>query len=261
MLRARAGSGLGDSLYLRPIVDHLVHAGHTVTALSEYPGIFLGSGATVMPFRREHADVIAHYVARKTDPRTNQWQDVCAAAGIPEIPLSMRWPVLNTGLTSAVREAAAKRRIVLVHAGREPMAREDRFARELLPVAPAIAAALGALPDCFKVGIGKGPMLYPVPVDLDLRSLTSEADLLDLAVIAHGMLGQCSFLIPLAELFDKPLVVVWARAGLSSKNDKIRTITPSKVLSKATSGHVFDDWSAEAIAERTRAVLRMEAFA
>ena len=82
MKRIRGGSGLGDAIYLRPIVEHFVAAGETVQVLSNYPEVFVGTQATALPFGRDHIDVMAHYVMGKGDPSTNQWQDICKSAGV-----------------------------------------------------------------------------------------------------------------------------------------------------------------------------------
>lgn len=258
MKRIRSGSGLGDSLYLRPIVDHFVRQGPTV-ALSDYPDIFIDSGAKVEPFRRHAYDVTAHYVPGKKNLRTNQWQDVCETAGVKEIPFRMNWHVRNAELVEKLRSKAGERPLVLVHGGREPMGRTDGFARQMLPAQEAMEAALSGLADYFLVGIGGGQQIhYPLKVDADLSGKTSVSDLLDLACVCHGAVGQCSYLVPLAELFDKPLMIVWAGAGLASGNSYINTIRPMKVLCKTTSSYVIDDWSPDLIRVATK--LRMDAI-
>lgn len=245
MKRIRSGSGLGDSLYMRPVVDYFAHQGPAV-ALSDYPDIFIGSGAKVEPFRRYAYDVAAHYVAGKNNPKTNQWQDVCQTAGIEEIAFRMGWSVRNGDLVSTLRRQAGSRPFVLVHGGREPMGRADGFAREMLPRREAMDATLSGLADYFLIGIGGGQQVhYPLKVDADLSGKTSVSDLLDLAFVCHGAVGQCSYLVPLAEIFDKPLLIVWAGAGLSSASAYIKTIRPSKVFCKSTSSYVVDDWDPE----------------
>jgi hypothetical protein len=64
-------------------------------------------------------------------------------------------------------------------------------------------------------------------------------------------------MIPLAEAFDKPLLVVWASAGLTSGTDFIRLCTPEKILSKASSRWVMDDWPEEQMTEAALAFRRV----
>src|SRR6185436_3336954 len=102
-LRIRSGSGLGDSLYLRPVAEWWArNGGRPVEALSFYPDVFRGAaGVRVAQFERENVDIVAHYSPRKREPGTSQWQDVCRAAGIRvPLPLSFRWSVTNGDLVS-----------------------------------------------------------------------------------------------------------------------------------------------------------------
>jgi len=257
MIRIRSGRGLGDSIYLRAIVDYLVGTGDRVTALSDYPGIFAGSGAKIEAFAREGTVRVAHYTESMGDQSLTQWAAMLRRAGFgPHVPLLIKWQVQNAALVERVRAQAAGRPLILVHGGRVPMERTDGFGAALVPKREAFNCALGALGDCYRVRIGKAPHLYPLPVDADLRGATSVADLLDLASVCDGMLAQCSFAVPLAEVFDKPLLAIWARAGLQSKTTYLRTITPKKVLHNARSRYVMDDSPNEVIQDAARALCR-----
>lgn len=251
-LRVRGGSGLGDSLYVRPIVQHLLHRGQRVTVATDYPGVFSGLDVNLERFNRTNMDIVAHYVTGKADPRTTQWQDICRSARL-DVPLRFEWSVLNASLIADLRQRAGDRPVVLVHGGRAPMGRTDGFAHELLPCQRAFEAVLGALSDCFLVGIGNARPLYRLPVHTDLNGGTSVADLMDLASACDGLVAQCSFAVPLAEGFDKPLLAVWSAGGLTSGTPYISQITPQKVLSKPTSRFVVDEWTPDGIACATLA--------
>jgi hypothetical protein len=245
----RSGSGLGDSLYARVVADYFVSTGAKVTVKSDYPSLFAGSRAIVVPFTRENCNVVAHYSKRKHIAETNQWQDICISAGIPPIPLSFKWEVKNKLLVQDLRAMANGKRIVMINGGRHPMGRKDGYAREMLPSREAFAAVLRSLDDCFIVEVGKGEDVYPLHRDVDLTNRTIPSDLLDIATISRGLVGQCSFMIPLAEALDKPLMVVWAAAGLQSKTEFIRQCTPGKILSKESSRYVMDDWEISEITQ------------
>jgi len=268
MKRIRGGRGLGDSIYLRPIVEHFLRAREPVTVLSDYPGVFAGLSATVEPFSRFRVDVLAHYVLGKANPTTNQWQDICNSARV-NVPLRFAWEPINHELLRSVAHQASGRPVVLVHGGRTPMGRTDGFGAELLPQEKAFRATLDALGEVFLVRIGssaaspsqhpvlaKSPPLYDLPCHLNLSDQTTVTDLLDLASTCDGVVGQCSFVIPLAEALDKPLLIVWAAVGLASRTPYIAQITPAKVLSKPSSWHVSDDWDVARIAHVTDAWLK-----
>jgi ADP-heptose:LPS heptosyltransferase len=130
------------------------------------------------------------------------------------------------------------------------MGRTDGFGKELLPDQRAFEAVLSQLTDCFTVRIGKGADLYPLKVSVDLNGGTSVSDLLDIGSVCDAVVGQCSFAIPLAEAFDKPALFVWAAHGMQyNMHPYIKAITPAKVLSKATSHYVMDDWTEERISD------------
>lgn len=253
VIRIRGGRGLGDSIYLRPLVEHFIAAGKPVTALTDYPDVFLGTGAETEPFGRNNITVLGHYVNGKADPTTTQWQDVCKSAGV-SVPLRFDWNVRNHALVDDVKARAGGDPIIIVHGGRVPMARTDKFGAELLPMREAFATVLDVFPDCFMVSIGKAEKLYPLHVDLDLNGSTSVTDLFDLTSICAGIIAQCSFAVPLAEAFDKPLLAVWAAHGMQSNmHPYVKSITPQKVLGKATSNFVVDDWPVAKIQEAARA--------
>lgn len=239
----RAGSGLGDSLYLRPIAEHLDLRAGPVVALSNYPDVFLGSGVRVEPFRRDRVDIVAHYTGGKTNPDTTQFEDMCRCAGIEtDVSLAFDWSIRNFDLINRVRLLAGGRPVVLVHGGCEPMNRHDDFAIDLLPAQTAFATLLRGAGDAFRVGIGHDQAIYDLPLDLNLNRQTSIADVLDLARNCDAIVAQCSFAIPLAEVFDKPLLAVWSAQQPTSRTPYIRSITPSKILhKKIISTYVMDD--------------------
>lgn len=250
MIRIRGGRGLGDSLYVRPIVDYLRRLGERVTALSDYPDVFLGSGAEVQPFTRQGVNLLAHYTSGKSNPKTTQWQDVLRSARMPgALPLRFAWPVRNQALVDALLARAAGRPLVLVHGGREPMNRRDGFGLELMPGRAAFVTALESLADCFLVRVGRGPQLYELPADADLNGDTTVSDLLDVASQCAGIVAQCSFAVPLAECFDRPLLAVWSARGLVSREEYVRLITPRKILCGARDSFVMDDWQNDQIKE------------
>lgn len=255
MKRIRGGRGLGDALYVRAVAEAYIRKGEQVSVCSDYADVFIGSGATVEPFCRNRVEVVAHYVGRKHISGTNQWEDVCISAGVIGAALSFKWEVRNRVLVDYLKAAANGKPIIMVNGGRPPMNRTDGFGDEMLPNRAAFDAALDALDGCFTVEVGKGAELYPLRADVDLADRTSVSDLLDIAWIAQGLVGQCSFMIPLAEAFDKPLLVVWATKGLKSREQFIRLCTPQKILSKASSRHVMDDWSTDRIQEVARDAL------
>jgi hypothetical protein len=265
VIRLRGGRGLGDAIYVRPIAEALAARGDEITVLTDYPDVFMGAGVTPRPFERVRVDVTAHYVGFKDRLGTTMWQDICETAKVAAA-LRISWPARQSDLVRTLRLAARGRPLVLVHGGRMPMGRNDGFGAEMLPRAEAFNAVLHALRDCYLVQIGKAPQVYALRADVSLNGSTGIADLMDLGQACDGVVAQCSFAVPLAEVFSKPLLAVWARAGLSSRERFIRTVTPQKVLSMPTDRYVMDDtvapllktvaecWRAEFLSEEAACV-------
>ncbi len=247
-MRVRGGSGLGDGIYVRAVCEHLAQMYESVTACSDYPELFDGTGIGTAPFSRQNIDRLAHYSARKTVAGTTQWDDVCDAAQIPRIPLRIAHQVQNRAMIDRLRIFADGKPMILVHGGRVPMGRTDGFGKELLPSAEAFGAVLEALHDCFLIQIGNAEQVYALDFDITLNGSTTVTDLLDLGLACDGAVGQCSYIVPLAEVFDKPLLAVWAARGMQAGvHPYVQAIKPAKILCKPTSLHVVDDWTPEKI--------------
>ena len=254
MISIRGGSGLGDSLYLQAIARHLVLRGERVEACSDWPDVFrpLGEGVRIAPFRRAAVQLVAHYSMRRHVAGTDQFTDCCVQAGLAGVELRLDWRVGDRALVDAL--LADGRPVVLVQMPREPMARGDGYAMELLPDCGRLQQAIDRLRGrALLVQVGKGEPLFRLDgIDVDLANRTSVAGLLDLASVAAGFVGFCSFMAPLAESFSAPALFLWSRRGLESRVELIRRLTPAKVLHRpATSRAVIDDCSD---ADLTRAV-------
>lgn len=249
MKRIRSGRGLGDTLYMQSVVRHLLTKGERLEVCTDYPEVFDGMPVNFAPFARHNINYLCHYTKRKTE-KTNQWEDIYLTAGLKDVELKIDWKVKNKSLVEEVKNQSEGKKILFVHGGREPMARKDRFGRDLLPNGDVFNRTLRLLSDFFSVHVGDSELLYPVYADKSLNRQTSVSDLLDIAYISDAFYGQCSFIIPLAESFSKPLLVVWSNKGLHSGEPYIATITPRKILSKKTSTYIIDNWSDIQIKER-----------
>ena len=246
----RCGSGLGDSLYLQSVARHLVKQGKKIHVATNYPDIFKHLNVGTRPFTREGIDIIAHYSLRRRFQETTQFKDCCLQAGITEnAELKLDWTIENTDLVGELK--AHGKPIMLVQMARNPMNRRDNFAMDILPKYEATQALIDTLKSKYlMVLIGSGKQLHEYQnIDVDLTNKTTITDILDLGLACDAMLGYCSFMIPLAESFDKPCLMVWARKGLKSQDQVIRSITPQKIIHKSSTKYVIDDYSTEQLTE------------
>lgn len=254
----RGGMGLGDALYVQSVCRHLRDKGQSLRVHTAWPEVFSQMGPMIEtgPFKRSGIDILAHYPTRKKYTNTTQFEDCCITAGIKQsVDLRMDWAPTNQPLLNILK--ARGRPIICVQLPRSPMGRTDGFGAELLPDCRVIQRAI----DCWRgrafiVQIGSGTPLYKFDgIDVDLAGQTTVSELLDVASIASGFIGYVSFVVPLAESFSKPALLIWSRRGLLSGVPYVRQITPGKILHKATSRAILDDQPTEAIQEASNALL------
>jgi hypothetical protein len=243
--RIRSGRGLGDALYLQAVTRHLVAKGQKLIVCCDWPEVFkpLKGSVVIEPFTRNGINILAHYSMRKIFKDTTQFRDCCLQAGITEkVELKLDWKP-SSRLTDNP--------YLVVQLPRQPMNRPDGFGMELLPDCNVIQDLINHLKDRFTiVQVGAGRALYQFKgVDIDLANKTSVSELLDVVHGSAGVIGYCSFIVPLAESFDKPGLFVWSRRGLNAKHEYIKTITPRKILEKPTDRYLIDDCSDAEILE------------
>jgi len=258
VISIRSGKGIGDNLYLQSIARHLVDKGERLEVCTDWPDIFrpIAKEIAISPFRRINVARVAHYTTRKKVMETDQFQDCCLTAGVREaVDLRLDWKPSNGNLLDLLLSPGKP--VVVVQMPREPFGRSDGYGMELLPDCSTIQRVIDAIgSDALIVQVGSGKALYGFRgIEVDLAGKTSVSDLLDVASVASGFVGYCSFLVPLAESFSAPALLVWSRRGLNSRDEYIRTITPKKILHRASSRAVFDDCSDHEIAEAAYAFL------
>lgn len=246
-LSIRGGSGLGDAIYLQSIARYFVEQGYRPEVCCDWPDVFrpLGDLVDVAPFRRKNIDRLAHYAQRRHVAGTSQFDDGCIQAGISgPVEFKLGWGVINP---NALRRAWNPHDlpIIVVQMPRAPFGRSDGFGMEFLPDCRRIQDAIERIGSrAFFVQVGKGEPLFRFSgIDLDLTNQTSVCDLLDVATLASGFLGYCSYIVPLAEAQSKPGMLVWSRKGLSSPHQVVRQMTPQKILHRPSSRWVMDDAS------------------
>lgn len=256
MKSVRGGRGLGDAIYVHGVLRHLLAHHDRLTVCTDYPDVYqlLCERVRCEPFRRRPVDIIAHYAGNRAIPGTSQFDDCCISAGLPSgLEFKVDWRLRNTELVVRLNALARGRPIIVVQMPRAPFARTDGYGIEFLPDVDTIQRAIDAIGGrafLVQIGMGRaerfdGKRMVPFEgyrgIDLDLSNKTSVADVMDVGFAAAGFLGQCSFIIPLAEGFAKPALIVWSRRGQKSPHEVIRQMTPQKILHRATSRWVIDN--------------------
>ncbi len=257
--RIRAGSGLGDSIYLQSIVQHLLKNGEALEVCTNYPDVFLPLKCDLLkisPFSRENVQIIAHYTKRKT-LATKQFDDSCHEAGIGlrKVQLHLNWKNEKDIFTKILKESDRPKLAVLNY--RYPMDRADGFAKELLPKIEVFNSVLKKLNTKYDIVlVGKGEALQNYEnVDFDFSNKTTLNELINIVSSCDAVFSYCSFMVPLAESLNKKSLFCWSGAGLKSQTQYINTITPKKILFK-DNPYIVDTWHNDSIEETVNDFLR-----
>jgi hypothetical protein len=246
-VKIRSGRGLGDALYLQSVVRFLEIQGKEFTVLTDYPEVFGNLRCMTEAFTRSGQPLVAHYTDQKGNDKTKQFEDCYRRVGIEEtLDLKINWQIKNYRKIKSYIKLAKGKPLLLVMSARNPMARDDGFGKELLPIKSVYQKVLDQIEPYFKILIGRGVEEYKLEnIDLDLTNQTGVEDLLDLAAASQGAIGFCSFMIPLMESFGKPSLAIWTNRSLNSANNFIKTITPTKILYNDNSKYLIDIWPEE----------------
>jgi hypothetical protein len=257
----RCGRGLGDSIYLESVVRHLIEkTGEKYLVASDWPDVFrpLGDSVRMVPFRRQNIDILAHYASRKKYPQHTQFRDCCINAGIQEeVELRLDWN--PNGEHPKVKGWVVEAPFILVGLPRSPMGRTDGFGAEILPDCRVIQKVIDRYRGKYAiVQIGAGETLHKFDgIDINFANITSISELLDLFYHCSGVIGYVSFVLAAAEAMHKPAFMVWSRAGLNSKDEYIRQITPRKIIEHPHSTKfVIDDCTEQELEDAALAFLR-----
>lgn len=244
-LEIRGASGLGDTFYIYPVAEYYKNKGYDVLVRTKFPDVFRPLRIQTTGFYKiPKADITATYSNRKNQ-KTNQLQDVLINSNLPiDYDFKIDWTVCNNDLINNVKNASGGKKILIISMPHQPFDRPDRYGDALKPNFKNMEISINELKKggWFIIQVGKGACHCNLPnIDLKKQNITSVSDLIDLCSIADGFIGQVGFIVPIAEIFKKPLLVLFSRAGLRSSDAFISAITGDKILSRESSFYMIDD--------------------
>ena len=251
-LSVRGGAGLGDALYVQSVARYLLKSG-PVEVCTHWPSVFQTLNCRVSGFRRQSIDVLAHYYSRRDCPKTTQWEDICTTAQIPlDTPIHLNWEKTSPA-GDEVRELALVKPVAIVGMPRAPFDRKDGFGRELLPCSSGFRRVFSELKkDYFVVLVGLGSPTYSLgEPDLDLVNRTTVDQLFDIALEADLLVGQPSYMIPLAESLNKRALIVWSSRAKEWSEPIVQQKHPDKIVHrKDLISSIYDDADMELVRDK-----------
>lgn len=247
-IEIRGPSGIGDAIYMNSIVQEFARRYDKVLMRTKYPEIFkYCERVEPIKFTKGGADKEFNYGGkRRADQTTTQWQDLLMTAGLPlSVPYKTAWKIHNKDIENEIRQKTKEKKIFVLSVPHTPFDRLDKFGLSLIPNYKKFIPVLSYAKEnnYFIIQIGKGKCLYDFGnlIDLDLKNKTTISGIMDLGMIGDVFLGQCGFILPLAEGYKKAVFIILARKGLNSNTEFLRNITGKKVCSTDKSFWVADD--------------------
>lgn len=237
MMQLRASKGLGDAIYLRAMVLHLLDRGEAVEVFTPWREVFADLPVAIRGLSECTGDEAWHHAKPCLHCRIVQAPDLfrmaCLQAGITEpVPLELRWRPKNVALIERVRREARGRPVLVYQPPKKAANLNERLLR---PHAEAFAAFLSERSDWFRVKVGAAPYVAPEnhpPCDLDLFGRTSVSDAFDIATAADAFYGEPCFVTVLAEALDKPVTCMFSRRAIASGRVHICNMRPERLFHK-----------------------------
>lgn len=249
MIKLNGPKGLGDAIYLRALALHLLDRGETIDVRTRWPQVFADLPVTTRPADNiDDYDELKHMTAclycnvpqiRMLD----KFRLACLQAGFDEaVELRMGWTIKNAVLIETVKTQAAGRPLMLY----QPLKLSRGAEQEALrPRRQAYSGYVNSRTDCFRVKTGHPNHVQMDPAldcEMDLIGKASISDVFDVAAASDAIFAEDSYLSILAQALDKPLVCMFSRRALDSRNARLCNSGPARMFTKprfATA--IYDD--------------------
>jgi hypothetical protein len=246
MIALRVPNGLGDAIYLRAIVLHLLKRGEGVAVFTKWRDVFSDLPVQI----RETPEAAAHQVRylhnssdRALPKGMTDFAMRCRQAGIKEpVELRMDWQVRNPALLDQIKRDAAGRKILVYQCARQVRSEASAL---LKPRRAVFNKFIADHDDYYRIKIGHPPHVeddQEAKCELDLFGKAFIHDSFDIGTIGDLLFGQHCFVLCMAEAMNKPYVCMFARAALKSNMPQANTTTPDRCFNKkhlATA--IYDD--------------------
>ena len=217
LIELAAPNGLGDAIYLRAAVLHLLEQGEQdVHVITMWPAIFDDLPVTTKACSdlpgKEHPRYVAYTMRHKlhgTDQGMNQFQLCCREAEIAgPVKLDIRWTARNPALCKEIKRKAHGREILIY----QPV----KLANIFTPQQNAFDRWLHQKNKYYRIRVGHPALIKQgssMGCELDLVGKASVSDVFDIATIGDLFFGELCYIPLLAEAMDKQFVCMFSSAA------------------------------------------------
>jgi len=237
----RGARGLGDALFLYPIIEYYINKGENVTVKTNYPEIFKELNCKTVPLiTAGTTDIVARYAERFENPETNMLEDTAILADMPlPVELSVKYKCKRKFKFNT------NKKICVIRQPDYPMnAKRPESTLVLVPKIEIIQEIINKFKDeCYFVLAGSGHGLKPelTGIDEDLTDISVIQELLELVNSSDIVLTQMGYMLPMAEALNKKLFSLHSYAGLHTNQAFYRWLTPQKSVTRKSSVYIIDN--------------------
>jgi hypothetical protein len=233
MLILHGSLGLGDAVYMWPVVKYYSAIRDDVVVVTRYPELY-----ATLKCQTVHPEEIqdCHCSARTLREETNIYEDTLIMSGIesrPPLEINFEW---------TTRKYKTSKPVCVVRTPSFPV-KGDESARCMVPNPDIYQRIINAFRDrVYFVSIGWAVnMQEKLEAELDLTEIKALHEYFSALAGADLIMTQPGHCVPIAEAMGKPLLTIFSAPGLVSQEKRYRFTTPKKILTKPTSHWIVDD--------------------
>lgn len=251
MISLRGAGGLGDAVYMYPVLKYYLEQGQHVEILTKYPEIYqslVKAGLIITDRYAKQPDRECRYASRYPIQTTTTYRDTLILSGIEkQVPFEMEFNCPRVFYFPTTKKICVIRNIIL------PMKqRGDELC--LIPDGKCYQAIIDAYKNeyYFVLAGNKNSYRFELTgIDLDLTNSLDIPNLLQLISQSNICLSQSCFFLPFSEAINKKCFVVFSAKGFKSPLKFYRHITPAKTINKPEIiGYCVDDEPKNTIIEK-----------
>lgn len=228
-------SGIGDAVYLYPIVKHFLEAGEPLQVKTKFPALYAAldeyaerGQLTFGPYGRD-ATIYCNYVPKKRDQRSNQFEDMVSLSGLK--PGDVKFHYDFPGVDTAKKTGPVENVMVILPRGVTYL-REGH--REMVPTLEFYKEMLFWLNKSYRLTLYNcNDALYDPLEFSSFGQVVDQVRLSDfIAMVAdHDVtITQPGNALAFSEGFGRKTVVIQSARSKVTTNWFLSTITPAKII-------------------------------
>jgi len=258
VISLRGAGGLGDAVYMYPVLKYYLEQGQKVEILTKYPEIYQPLKKSELIITDRYAklpDRECRYAPRYPIQTTTTYQDTLILSGIEQhLPLEIEFECSKEFNFPTKKKICIIRDIIL------PM-KQRGDEKCLIPDGKYFQTIIDAFKKYFYFVLAGNTNNYKYKlkgIDLDLTNCLNIFELLQLISQSNICLSQSCFFLPFAEALNKKEFVIFASEGFKSPLKFYRYITPAKIINKPEIiGSCIDDESIEKVIDKFQKLIEV----